>query len=50
MSMITVTDSAKQQVRDLCSEHKSDAVKLQVKGGGYIVKFPNNLLALDSKI
>ncbi|MAH07668.1 hypothetical protein CMI38_05475 [Candidatus Pacearchaeota archaeon] len=34
MGMITITDSAKQQVIDLCNEHKTDAVKLQVNGGG----------------
>ena len=32
--MITVTDSAKQQIVDLCKEHKVDAVRLSVKGGG----------------
>ena len=34
MSMIEITDSAQQQIIDLCVEHKTDAVKLQVKGGG----------------
>ena len=34
MSMIELTDSAQQQIIDLCNEHKTDAVKLQVKGGG----------------
>ena len=34
MNMVTITDSAKQQVIDLCDEHKTDAVKLEVKGGG----------------
>lgn len=32
--MITVTDSAKEQIITLCKEHKVDAVKLSVQGGG----------------
>jgi|TARA_B100001094_G_C18114871_1_gene763348 iron-sulfur cluster insertion protein len=32
--MITLTESAKQQIIDLCKQHETDAVKLSVLGGG----------------
>tara|TARA_B100000575_G_C23107054_1_gene639049 strand:- start:584 stop:907 length:324 start_codon:yes stop_codon:yes gene_type:complete len=32
--MITLTDSAKEQIIDLCKKNDVDAVKLSVKGGG----------------
>ena len=34
MSIVTVTESAKEQIIHLCKDHDNNAVKLQVKGGG----------------
>jgi iron-sulfur cluster insertion protein len=34
MSMISITDTAKNQLNDLCESNKKWAVKLSVKGGG----------------
>tara|TARA_Y100001937_G_C7099830_1_gene321962 strand:+ start:779 stop:1111 length:333 start_codon:yes stop_codon:yes gene_type:complete len=34
VSLVSLTDSARQQMIDLCKQHDTDAVHLSVKGGG----------------
>ncbi len=51
--MISITESAKKQLKDLCESHQKWAVKLSVKGGGcagftYDWSFLDNETQLDT--